>query len=189
MSFIITIAVVAVLALFIISVYNRLVKERMQTQEAWSQIDVQLKRRNDLLPNLIETVKGYGKYEQATLEKVTQLRSQVASAASPAEAMQASDALTRQISGIFAVAESYPDLKANTNYLKLQEELTNTENKIAYSRQLYNSVTSNYNVKLETFPTNLIAGIFGFKAADFLTTPEEEKAVPKVDFGSNGLGD
>lgn len=189
MSFIITIAVVAVLALFIISVYNGLVKERMQTQEAWSQIDVQLKRRNDLLPNLIETVKGYGKYEQATLEKVTQLRSQVASAASPAEAMQASDALTRQISGIFAVAESYPDLKANTNYLKLQEELTNTENKIAYSRQLYNSVTSNYNVKLETFPTNLIAGIFGFKAADFLTTPEEEKAVPKVDFGSNGLGD
>ena len=189
MSFIITIAVVAVLALFIISVYNGLVKERMQTQEAWSQIDVQLKRRNDLLPNLIETVKGYGKYEQATLEKVTQLRSQVASAASPAEAMQASDALTRQISGIFAVAESYPDLKANTNYLKLQEELTNTENKIAYSRQLYNSVTSNYNVKLETFPTNLIAGIFGFKAADFLTTPEEEKAVPRVDFGSNGLGD
>ena len=189
MSFIITIAVVAVLALFIISVYNGLVKERMQTQEAWSQIDVQLKRRNDLLPNLIETVKGYGKYEQATLEKVTQLRSQVASAVSPAEAMQASDALTRQISGIFAVAESYPDLKANTNYLKLQEELTNTENKIAYSRQLYNSVTSNYNVKLETFPTNLIAGIFGFKAADFLTTPEEEKAVPKVDFGSNGLGD
>lgn len=189
MSFIITIAVVAVLALFIISVYNGLVKERMQTQEAWSQIDVQLKRRNDLLPNLIETVKGYGKYEQATLEKVTQLRSQVASAASPAEAMQASDALTRQISGIFAVAESYPDLKANTNYLKLQEELTNTENKIAYSRQLYNSVTSNYNVKLETFPTNLIAGIFGFNAADFLTTPEEEKAVPKVDFGSNGLGD
>ena len=189
MSFIITIAVVAVLALFIISVYNGLVKERMQTQEAWSQIDVQLKRRNDLLPNLIETVKGYGKYEQATLEKVTQLRAQVASASSPADAMQASDALTRQISGIFAVAESYPDLKANTNYLKLQEELTNTENKIAYSRQLYNSVTSNYNVKLETFPTNLIAGIFGFKAVDFLTTPEEEKAVPKVDFGSNGLGD
>ena len=135
MSFIITIAVVAVLALFIISVYNGLVKERMQTQEAWSQIDVQLKRRNDLLPNLIETVKGYGKYEQATLEKVTQLRSQVASAASPAEAMQASDALTRQISGIFAVAESYPDLKANTNYLKLQEELTNTENKIDRDRK------------------------------------------------------
>ncbi|KXT84784.1 LemA family protein [Streptococcus panodentis] len=185
----IILAIIVVLAIFVVSVYNGLVKSRMQTQEAWSQIDVQLKRRNDLLPNLIETVKGYGKYEQATLEKVTELRSQVAQASSPAEAMQASDALSRQISGIFAVAESYPDLKANSNYLKLQEELTNTENKIAYSRQLYNSVTSNYNVKLETFPSNIVAGMFSFKAADFLQTPEEEKAVPKVDFGSSGLGD
>jgi len=189
MSFIITIAVVVVLVLFVISVYNSLVRARMQTQEAWSQIDVQLKRRNDLLPNLIETVKGYGKYEQATLEKVTQLRAQVASASSPADAMKASDALTRQISGIFAVAESYPDLKANENYLKLQEELTNTENKISYSRQLYNSVAGNYNVKLQAFPSNVIAGMFAFRPADFLSTPEEEKAVPKVDFGSNGLGE
>ena len=160
MSFIITIAVVVVIVLFVISVYNSLVRARMQTQEAWSQIDVQLKRRNDLLPNLIETVKGYGKYEQATLEKVTQLRAQVASASSPADAMKASDALTRQISGIFAVAESYPDLKANENYLKLQ-----------------------------AFPSNVIAGMFAFRPADFLSTPEEEKAVPKVDFGSNGLGE
>jgi protein lemA len=189
MSFIITIAVVVVIVLFVISVYNSLVRARMQTQEAWSQIDVQLKRRNDLLPNLIETVKGYGKYEQATLEKVTQLRAQVASASSPADAMKASDALTRQISGIFAVAESYPDLKANENYLKLQEELTNTENKISYSRQLYNSVAGNYNVKLQAFPSNVIAGMFAFRPADFLSTPEEEKAVPKVDFGSNGLGE
>ena len=187
MSFIITIAVVVVIVLFVISVYNSLVRARMQTQEAWSQIDVQLKRRNDLLPNLIETVKGYGKYEQATLEKVTQLRAQVASASSPADAMKASDALTRQISGIFAVAESYPDLKANENYLKLQEELTNTENKISYSRQLYNSVAGNYNVKLQAFPSNVIAGMFAFRPADFLSTPEEEKAVPKVDFGSNGF--
>ena len=189
MNILIIIAILVVLVLFVIVAYNGLVRSRMQTQEAWSQIDVQLKRRNDLLPNLIETVKGYGKYEQATLEKVTQLRSQVASAASPSEAMKASDALSRQISGIFAVAESYPDLKANTNYLQLQEELTNTENKIAYSRQLYNAVTSNYNVKLQAFPSNIIAGIFGFKQADFLSTPEEEKAVPKVDFGSTGLGD
>ena len=187
MSFIITIAVVVVIVLFVISVYNSLVRARMQTQEAWSQIDVQLKRRNDLLPNLIETVKGYGKYEQATLEKVTQLRAQVASASSPADAMKASDALTRQISGIFAVAENYPDLKASGNFAQLQEELTNTENKISYSRQLYNSVVSNYNVKLETFPSNLVAGLFGFKVADFLQTPEEEKSVPKVDF--SGLGD
>lgn len=178
----ISLAVVAILVVFVIISYNGLVRLRMQTKEAWSQIDVQLKRRNDLLPNLIETVKGYGKYEQETLEKVTQLRTQVAQAATPAQAMQASDALSRQVSGIFAVAENYPDLKANSNYLKLQEELTNTENKISYARQLYNSVVSNFNVKLQTFPTNLVAGIFGFKEADFLQTPEEEKSVPKVDF-------
>ena len=165
------------LALFIflvIDCYNKLVKNRMQTKEAWSQIDVQLKRRN-------------AKYESSTLEKVTELRRQVAAATTPAEAMKASDALTRQVSGIFAVAENYPDLKASSNFAHLQEELTNTENKISYSRQLYNSVVSNYNVKLETFPSNLVAAIFGFKAADFLQTPEEEKAVPRVDF--NGLGD
>ena len=174
------------LVFFVVISYNSLVRGRMQTKEAWSQIDVQLKRRNDLLPNLIETVKGYAKYENSTLEKVTQLRTQVAAATSPAEAMKASDALTRQISGIFAVAENYPDLKASSNFAKLQEELTNTENKISYSRQLYNSVVSNYNVKLETFPSNLVALIFGFKASDFLQTPEEEKSVPKVDFSSLG---
>ena len=182
MTFIIILIIVAVLAFFVVGAYNTLVKSRMQTQEAWSQIDVQLKRRNDLIPNLLETVKGYGKYEQATLEKVTQLRNQVASAASPAEAMQASDALSRQISGIFAVAESYPDLKANTNYLKLQEELTNTENKIAYSRQLYNSSVATYDQKLLTFPSNLIAKIHGFTKVNYLETPAEEKNVPTVKF-------
>ncbi|VKJ52329.1 Cytoplasmic membrane protein LemA [Streptococcus pneumoniae] len=190
MTYIMTWIILGVLALvviFVIVSYNGLVKNRMQTKEAWSQIDVQLKRRNDLLPNLIETVKGYAKYEGSTLEKVAELRNQVAAATSPAEAMKASDALTRQVSGIFAVAESYPDLKASANFVKLQEELTNTENKISYSRQLYNSVVSNYNVKLETFPSNIIAGMFGFKAADFLQTSEEEKSVPKVDF--SGLGD
>ena len=176
----IIIAIIVVLVIFVIASYNGLVNSRMQTKEAWSQIDVQLKRRNDLLPNLIETVKGYAKYEGSTLEKVTELRNQVAAATSPAEAMRASDELTRQVSGIFAVA------KASANFSQLQEELTNTENKIAYSRQLYNSVTSNYNVKLETFPSNVIAKMFSFKAAEFLETPEEEKAVPKVDF--SGLG-
>ena len=183
----IILGVLALIVIFVIVSYNGLVKNRMQTKEAWSQIDVQLKRRNDLLPNLIETVKGYAKYEGSTLEKVAELRNQVAAATSPAEAMKASDALSRQVSGIFAVAENYPDLKASGNFAQLQEELTNTENKISYSRQLYNSVVSNYNVKLETFPSNLVAGLFGFKVADFLQTPEEEKAVPKVDF--SGLGD
>ena len=179
--------VLALIVVFVIFTYNGLVKNRIQTKEAWSQIDVQLKRRNDLLPNLIETVKGYAKYESSTLEKVTELRRQVAVATTPAEAMKASDALTRQVSGIFAVAENYPDLQASSNFAHLQEELTNTENKISYSRQLYNSVVSNYNIKLETFPSNLVAAIFSFKAADFLQTPEEEKTVPRVDF--NGLGD
>ena len=163
----IILGILVVLVLMVVGVYNGLVKSRMQTREAWSQIDVQLKRRNDLIPNLIETVKGYAKYEGDTLAT--------------------SDALSRQVAGIFAVAENYPDLKANTNFMQLQEELTNTENKISYARQLYNSVTSNYNVKLETFPTNVIAGMFGFKQAEFLQVPEEEKAVPKVDF--SGLGD
>ena len=185
MVWILLIIVIALIG-WVILAYNGLVRSRMQTQESWSQIDVQLKRRNDLIPNLIETVKGYGKYEQETLEKVTSLRQQVANASTPQEAMVASDALSRQVAGIFAVAESYPDLKANANYLKLQEELTNTENKISYSRQLFNSTTANYNVKLETFPSNVIAKMFSFKAAEFLETPEEEKAVPKVDF--SGLG-
>ncbi|MFC3932009.1 LemA family protein [Streptococcus dentapri] len=178
----IILAIVAVIVILVIISYNSLVKSHMQTQEAWSQIDVQLKRRNDLIPNLLETVKGYAAYEEKTLTKVSELRAQVAQAKSPAEAMQASDALTRQVSGIFAVAENYPDLKANTSFVKLQEELTNTENKISYSRQLYNSTTANYNTKLQTFPSSLVAGIFGFKPTQFLETPEEEKVVPKVDF-------
>lgn len=174
--------ILALIMFLVMDCYNRLVKSRMQTREAWSQIDVQLKRRNDLLPNLIETVKGYAQHEEETLEKVAELRNQVAAATSPAEAMKASDALSRQISGIFAVAENYPDLKASSNFTQLQEELTNTENKISYCRQLYNSVVSNYNLKLETFPSILVAGIFNFKAADFLQTAEGEKEVPKVDF-------
>ena len=133
------------------------------------------------------TVKGYAKYEGSTLEKVAELRNQVAAATSPAEAMKASDALTRQVSGIFAVAESYPDLKLVLTLLNCKRSWQTQKIKISYSRQLYNSVVSNYNVKLETFPSNIIAGMFGFKAADFLQTPEEEKVVPKVDF--SGLGD
>ena len=183
----IILGIIVVLVLIVVGVYNGLVKSRMQTREAWSQIDVQLKRRNDLIPNLIETVKGYAKYEGDTLAKVTQLRQQVAQASSPAEAMAASDALSRQVAGIFAVAENYPDLKANTNFMQLQEELTNTENKISYARQLYNSVSKQLQCQVGNFlPTNVIAGMFGFRQAEFLQVPEEEKAVPKVDF--SGLG-
>ena len=166
---------IIVLVVWIIAVYNGLVKSRMQTKESWSQIDVQLKRRNDLIPNLIETVKGYA-------AKITELRSQVAQAETPAEAMHASNALTKQLSSLIAVAENYPELKANNSFIKLQDELTNTENKISYSRQLFNTTTANYNVKLETFPSNIIAGMFGFKPSQFLETPEDEKETPKVSF-------
>ncbi|MDY5187376.1 MAG: LemA family protein [Streptococcus alactolyticus] len=178
----IIVVVIVVLILWGIALYNGLVRSRMQTKESWSQIDVQLKRRNDLIPNLIETVRGYAAYEEKTFAKITELRQQVADAKTPAEAMRASNALTNQLSNLIAVAENYPDLKANNSFIKLQDELTNTENKIAYSRQLFNTTTANYNVKLETFPSNLIAGMFGFKPSQFLETPEEEKDVPKVTF-------
>lgn len=178
----IIVVVIIVLILWGIALYNGLVRSRMQTKESWSQIDVQLKRRNDLIPNLIETVKGYTAYEEKTFAKITELRQQVADAKTPAEAMHASNALTNQLSNLIAVAENYPDLKANNSFIKLQDELTNTENKIAYSRQLFNTTTANYNVKLETFPSNLIAGMLGFKPSQFLETPEEEKDVPKVTF-------
>lgn len=177
--------ILLVLLVFVaIGIYNDLVRSRMHTEEAWSQIDVQLKRRHDLIPNLIETVKGYGNYEQETLEKVIQLRNRVSGASNPSDKMVASDELSRQVTGLMAVAESYPDLKASANYTKLQEELTNTENKIAYSRQLFNSTTGNYNAKLQTFPSNLFAKFFGFQPSIFLSIPEEEKTVPTVDFSS-----
>lgn len=178
----IIIVILVLLAIWLMASYNSLVKSRMQTKEAWSQIDVQLKRRNDLIPNLIETVKGYAAYEEKTFEKITELRSQVAHASTPAATMEASNELTKQVANLIAVAENYPDLKANTNFLKLQDELTNTENKISYSRQLFNTTTSNYNVKLESFPSNIVGKLFGFKPSEFLQTPEEEKAVPKVEF-------
>lgn len=182
MTIIILIIILALLIFWVIGAYNSLVRQRMNTKESFSQIDVQLKRRNDLIPNLINTVKGYAKFEQETLTKVIQLRNQVQAAKTPSDKMDASNQLSTQLNGIFAVAENYPDLKANTSYMQLQEELTNTENKIGYSRQLYNTTISNYNTKLQSFPTNIIAGIFHFEPGKFLETPEEEKAVPKVEF-------
>lgn len=182
MTAIIIIAIVVIIAIIIGVTYNGLVKSRMQTQESFAQIDVQLKRRNDLIPNLLETVKGYSKFEQETLSKVIGLRNGIAHETDISKKMAMSDKLEQHLSGIFAVAESYPDLKANQQYLELQEELTNTENKIGYSRQLYNTTVSRYNTKLQTFPTNIIAGMFHFQQADFLKTPESEKEVVKVKF-------
>ncbi|MBM7543653.1 LemA family protein [Periweissella beninensis] len=188
MSIIITIIIIAVLIFMWISIYNGLVRTRMNTQETWSQIDVQLKRRNDLIPNLVETVKGYANFEQGTLEKVIGLRNQIAQVpnANHDEKMELSDQLSSSLKGIFAVAEAYPDLKANVQYSQLMEELTNTENKISYSRQLFNSSTANYNGKLQSFPTNIVAKVHHFEPSEFLETPTAEKEVPKVSFGPDG---
>ncbi|AFS40652.1 MAG: LemA family protein [Leuconostoc gelidum] len=182
MTLLIIIAVVAVIAIIWISIYNSLIKYRMQTKESWSQIDVQLKRRNDLIPNLVNTVKGYADFEKTTLQAVTDARTSVNSAQGPAATMAASDQLSGALTHLFAVAEAYPDLKASANFTKLQEELTNTENKIAYSRQLFNTTTASYNTKLQSFPSNIIAGIHHFEPSEFIAVPETEKDVPTVKF-------
>ena len=180
----IIVAVVLVLIAIYVVIYNGLVKSRMYTQEAWSQIDVQLKRRTDLIPNLVNTVKGYAKHEKSTLAEVISLRNQLTQVPSGdhQQAMAVYDQLTNSLKSIFALAESYPDLKANQEFGKLMEELTNTENKIAYSRQLFNSSAASYNMKLQQFPSNIIAGIHHFKNVEFLTVPEAEKAAPTVSF-------
>ncbi|WP_050337718.1 LemA family protein [Lactiplantibacillus pentosus] len=180
----IIVAVILVLIAIYVVIYNGLVKSRMYTQEAWSQIDVQLKRRTDLIPNLVNTVKGYAKHEKSTLAEVISLRNQLTQVPSGdhQQAMAVSDQLTNSLKSIFALAESYPDLKANQEFGKLMEELTNTENKIAYSRQLFNSSAASYNMKLQQFPSNIIAGIHHFKDVEFLTVPEAEKTASTVSF-------
>ncbi|WP_297815888.1 LemA family protein [uncultured Lactobacillus sp.] len=183
LTWVIIIILVLLVAIYI-AIYNGLQKAKIHAEEAWSQIDVQLKRRNDLIPNLVETVKGYAKHESGTFEKVVQLRNQLVNipAGDHAEQMKVSNQITDSLKSIFALSENYPDLKANQNFLKLQEELTNTENKIAYSRQLYNSTVAFFDQKLATFPSNLVAKLHGFTKMNYLETPTEEKAVPQVKF-------
>ncbi|RVU71079.1 MULTISPECIES: LemA family protein [Lactobacillus] len=180
---ILLIIIVLIVAIYI-TAYNGLQKAKIYTEEAWSQIDVQLRRRNDLIPNLVETVKGYAKHESETFEKVVELRNQLTQipADNREKIQEVSNQLTDSLKTIFALSENYPNLKANENFLKLQEELTNTENKIAYSRQLYNSSAAQYDQKLLTFPSNIVAKIHHFTKVDYLETPAEEKAVPKVKF-------
>ena len=165
------IVIIAILLVIVyIAVYNGLQKAKVYTDESWSQIDVQLKRRNDLIPNLVETTKGYAKHEKETLENVVHLRNQLTNIPSDdhAQTLKVSNQISDALKSIFALSENYPDLKANQNFLKLQEELTNTENKIAYSRQLYNSSAALYDQKLLTFPSNIVAHIHGFKKVDYL---------------------
>ncbi|MBM6763518.1 LemA family protein [Ligilactobacillus agilis] len=184
MTPLIVIVVLVILALIYISMYNGLQKAKVNTEESWSQIDVQLKRRNDLIPNLVETTKGYAKHEKETLAQVINLRNQLTELPADAHAqkMEVSNQLTDTLKSIFALAEAYPDLKANQEFTKLMEELTNTENKIAYSRQLFNSSAANFNQRLLTFPSNMVAKIHHFTKVDYLEVPTEEKEAPKVSF-------
>ena len=182
----IPLAFVAIFAIVLITIYNGLVARRNEAKNSWSQIDVQLKRRYDLIPNLVETVKGYMKHESETLENVIKARQQAVdlqNAGNIGELMKADGALTQSLGRLFAVAEGYPDLKANQNMLQLQEELTSTENRIGFSRQAYNDSVMKMNNGLEQFPANIVAGMFNFKAGEFfeVDSDEERKAV-KVSF-------
>ena len=172
-----------VVALAGTSIYNSLVGLRNQVGNAWSQIDVQLKRRHDLIPNLIETAKGYMQHERQTLENITKARNLAAQASGVANQAQAETNLNRALGQFYLVVENYPDLKANQNFLALQEELTSTENKIGFARQHYNDQAMRLNNKIEMFPSNIVAGMFNFKPAEFFEIEDEaEKEVPKVSF-------
>lgn len=170
-----------VVVAWIVWTYNGLVALRHQLQNSWKQIDVQLKRRYDLIPNLIETVKGAMQYEQDTLQKVVDARSKAMASSGVKETAEAQNLLTQSLGRIFALMENYPDLKANDNAVRLQEELTTTENQLAFARQYYNDLVMRFNMKQEVFPSNMIAGFFRFQAAEFFSVPEGEQATPRVD--------
>lgn len=179
----IILAIVVIIIIAIIAIYNSLVTMRQRVKNAWSQIDVQLQRRFDLIPNLVETVKGYMEHEADVLTKVTDLRSSWANAKSVDEKAKLDNQLSESLKTIMAVAENYPDLKANQNFSELQTELTNTENKISYSRQFYNDTVTRYNTKLEMFPSNVIASVFNFKAEElFEVANAAARQNVKVDF-------
>lgn len=167
---------------FVWSLYNGLVTAKARIDESWSGIDVQLKRRADLIPNLVEAVKGYAKHEKEVFENVTKARSSLLSAKGPHEAAVANNELAGALKSLFAVAEAYPELKANTNFLELQQQLGDTEDKVAYSRQFYNSNVLDYNVKIKVFPNVLLAGMFGYKEVEFFKATEDEKEAIKVSF-------
>jgi len=183
MELLIILAIIIILIFVVVGMYNSLVRLRNQVKNAWSQIDVQLKRRYDLIPNLIETVKGYMKHERETLESVTRLRTQAMEATGIADKAKAEGMLSSALGQLKIAVERYPDLKANQNFLALQEELTSTENKISFARQNYNDQVLFFNNKTEMFPSNIIAGMFGFKKEVFFEIEDkQERVVPKVSF-------
>jgi LemA protein len=177
--------IVGIVVLFVIvavAMYNSLVRLRNRIDAAWAQIDVQLKRRYDLIPNLVETVKGYASHERETLESVTQARNMALGAQGPQQQAEAENVLSGALKSLFAVSEAYPDLKANQNFLNLQEELTGTEGRIAYARQFYNDQVYSYNTKIQTFPSMLIAGPFHFVPREFFEADDESRGPVKVTF-------
>lgn len=174
----VVIGVAALVVLWLIFTYNRLIKFKNRTQEAWSDIDVQLKRRHDLIPNLVNTVKGYAQHEREVFEKVTQARTQAMNAEGAKGKAQAENMLSETLKSLFAVAENYPNLKASNNFLELQRELSDTENKVQAARRFYNGNVRDYNTKLQTFPTNIIANMLGFKEWDYFEIENESEKEP-----------
>lgn len=181
-ALVVVVALVIVLVIALVVIYNNFVQLRNRVDNAWAQVDVQLQRRLDLIPNLVETVKGYATHENATLTEVTQARSAVANAGSPLARMQADSMLTNALKSLFAVAEAYPDLKANTNFQQLQTELSATEDKISYMRQSYNDVVMRYNNAIQTFPGVLVAGLFHFDKRESFDANASAEEAPKVSF-------
>ncbi len=181
-AIVVIVGIIVLIALVLMGIYNGLVRSRVRSREAWSGIDVQLKRRADLIPNLVETVRGYAAHERQTFENVTRARAMLQQAGTAAEAAQANNFLTQTLRSLFAVAENYPELKANQNFLDLQNELSDIEEKIAYARQFYNRNVTDFNTRIQTFPSVIVANMFGFKQFEFFEAPEEAREVPKVSF-------
>src|SRR5438309_8058696 len=181
-TLLIVLAVVVLLVLFVVAAYNGLVRLRNRIDNAWAQIDVQLRRRYDLIPNLVETVKGYAAHERQTFESVTQARSQAINATGVAEQAQAENMISSALKSLFAVAEAYPELKANQNFLALQEELTATEGRIAYARQFYNDEVLKLNTRIQTFPTNVLANSFGFHEREYFEADDTSRGPVSVQF-------
>ncbi len=182
-AIIVIVVIVVLAALILLGIYNGLIRSRVRTQEAWSGIDVQLKKRADLVPNLVETVRGYAEHERGTFEAVTNARAALQNATGPAEAAQANNMLTQTLRSLFAVAENYPQLRATENFQRLQAELTDIEEKIAYARQFYNTNVNDFNARIQVFPNVFIANMMGLKPFEFFGAEEADREVPHVQFG------
>lgn len=178
----VTIGLIVILAFIFAGIYNSLVNKRNKVKNSWSQIEIQLKRRFDLIPNLVETVRGYAEHEKSTFNQVAELRTKFMNSSTPADMMKTNSEMTQVLGKLFAVSESYPELKANTNFLELQTQLSDTENKISFSRQFYNDVVMDLNNSVQMFPTNIVALMFGFKEEEFFKAEEHETKNVSVKF-------